>query len=394
MMRTTGLAILLFLLTVGGCSKKTNSDSGDESSQRTASRESKSKTKTKDEAAKKEQGARGASDLAARQKGDESGTGQAAEDTKDKFPKVAPPRTRPGSKQVRFRLRWKSGKTYRFRSLNKQKIEQTVMGRVQNMRQTIGMGTTFRIQNVDAAKVATIDVMYHWIRFQQETTRGKISYDSKNPAAKLNPIAKVFAALHNRTFQLKMGPLGKVHDISGVQKMLKAALDAMQLSNPQARQMVKKQLVQRFSDKALKKTMESMFAVYPKKPVRVGATWKRKAKTAGAFPMQVYSVYTFVKLEGHLAHLMVTSRIQIREAQMGVGNARVSYKMSGRQSGTLKVNTQSGLPVKSEIAQTITGTVSMKRGSKGKMSWPIKIHSKVRVSQEKNAAKQARQTKS
>jgi hypothetical protein len=381
--RSAFATLLCFLLVaVSGCEKKEPEGATKEK-----------KAKSEDESPKKEPArAAGREDG----KGEEEEKGRPArerpsrasggEEARDVFPRPAPIEPRPGGRKVKLRLQLEKGKKYRFRMVTDQKIHQEIMGRKQDMSQTMGMGTTFDVKKVSPEKDFTIDVTYHWVRFLQKGPQGTVDYDSSKPGGKLDKMAKVFAALEGKGFTVVLSSLGKVKNVSGAKKLLNGVLESIELPSGRHRQVVKKQLEQRFSDSALKKMMENVFAVYPEKAVGVGSSWQKKAKSASVFPMEIYTTYTLAEIKERKAIIQVDSRVKsLKGGNMGMGPLNLSYAISGTQKGKVVVDLKTGLTVGTKLEQDLSGKVTMKKAAGQKLSWPIEIESTVRVLSEKKS---------
>ena len=374
--RHLGVFTLCLALGMGlGCDKKKTDSGQDTEDDKTSENTKKEKDPSKGRASNK--GKPGANNT------------PEADPRQPRKPQLAPPRfpapprvaTRPSGKKIKLRLKLKKGQIVKVRTLNDQKIRQTIRGRKQNTHQIIGMGTTFNVKEVDTKGNSTIQVTYHWIKFQQSGGPQKIAYDSDNPPATLHQSVKMFAALKGKGFTLKLTPLGKVLDIKGAGKMLEDALKEAKLPPGRNTAMIKKNLQRQFSDKALKRSMENLFAIYPEQPVGVGSHWKMKNQGSGAFPMILYNTYTVTKLDKKKTTLNVVSVISTAQggATMTMGAATMKYTMRGTQKGTIQIARKTGFTTHATMTQAITGTITMNMGPGKQLTWPITINSKVKV---------------
>jgi len=297
------------------------------------------------------------------------------------FPEGPAVEADPDGEKVELRLKLKKGQKVRLRTLNEQKIHQVIQGRAQDMDQTIGMGMTMDVKDVDKEKNMEILVSYHWIKFVQRGGPAVIEFDSDNPPKDLHPAVKMFAALKDKGFTMKVNPLGKVLNIKGAGEMLNKALEEAKLPPGPQTEAVKKNLKQQFSDEALKKSMGNLFAIYPEKAVGVGSKWKMKNEGSGAFTMTLYNTYVMTSLEGKKAAVKVESVVSTGEKgnTMDVGKMKMTYSMQGKQGGDISIDVETGLTEKATLKQNITGTMKMDMGPGKSMSWPITIKSTVKV---------------
>ena len=109
-----------------------------------------------------------------------------------------------------------------------------------------------------------------------------------------------------------------------------------------------------------------MFSVYPNKEVGVGDKWSNSYDLAPQ-GIKINLEYTVKSFQGDNAILGVNSKIIPLEGNEDPELA--GMKMSGTQTGTMTVNTKSGLVIDGEIDQNLetSGSVKMKMISKTKM---------------------------
>ena len=276
----------------------------------------------------------------------------------------------PGDK-VKLRLNLKEGDSFRFKVVVDQDIRQTVMGQAQDMVQQIGMGQQFDVLSA-ADGVYDVKLTYYWVSYLQDGPMGRVEYDSDDPPEVIPPMAIGFAALKGRHVVMKIDALGYVQDIIGIDAMLDAMVmkfDSLGMTPPPE---MKESLKQQFGDEAMKAQMENMMAIYPEEEVGIGDTWTKEVALKSGMPMTLVNTYRLVGREAGQAQIEVESIVTPSSGDpMEVGGMTLAYAISGTQQGTMVLDEANGLPVQANIAQKLSGDVTMNDS----MTWPIEIES-------------------
>jgi len=265
-------------------------------------------------------------------------------------------------------------------------MEQTVTQSLPNNNHTVDqrtvLGQTFKVSEVDPEGAMTLwvryDSVYHKVTTENPTSTLTMEFDSENPPDPLPPMAVGYAALVNKTFEVKVSSRGTVLQVTGVQEMLSSILDQLKVTDPEARQEALAQLKSRFGAQAIQETMQSLFPVYPEEPVAIGDSWSNTMAMSQSIPIQVANTWTLRQLGEDLAVVDLSSKVTQAEGASDTAEKEGTpdYRLSGTQSGTLRVDLETGWVVSTELQQDFQGTVLFRQGDES-LDIPIALKGKV-----------------
>ena len=281
-----------------------------------------------------------------------------------------------------LRLRLEDGKVYRIRQTLDQKIDQKVMGRKMSTEQTMGFVYSFKVKKVAADGAMTADLKYESVSFKMKGPVGEVAYDSANPPENIPPAALGHAALVGKGFSITFTRMGLVKKTEGIDKMIDGIFREAGVKGAGAKEALKAQ----WGDKAMKQTLEQMTAIYPDKPVGVGDVWKKEVNLAGMFGMKLDSTYKLTARKEGTAVVAVSTKITPVEGgkPMEIAGMKMTWKLTGTQKGTMRIDERTGWVKESDLAQDVSGTITMQMpGLDEPMVVPIELKSTIRLSADK-----------
>lgn len=286
------------------------------------------------------------------------------------------------AQEVTLRLNLNQGDSHRINTTTEQRIEQEMQGITQTIEQTIGMGMNLEVLEVDDEGNYRIRMTYDSVRYVQEGPMGRTEYDSEQadgePAA---PMAQGFAALVGEGYEATLTPLGRVTEVSGVDRMIDNMLGKIELEGA-ARGMVEQTMRSQFNDEAMQASMEMMSAIYPEEPVAVGDTWEQEMEANFGFPMAMETTWTLEEVEGGVATLSVEADITSPEdaEPMEMGPVKMTFALEGRQTGTMKLDEESGWTREANFEQDMEGQMEVEAPNQPQpLAIPMKIQSTITI---------------
>lgn len=289
----------------------------------------------------------------------------------------------PDTGKADLRLRLKKGETYNLRMTADQKISQTIQGQKQDIAQTIGMGYTFSVVDVEADGTASVKVTYQSVVYKQDSPLGKFEYDSTKPGTTVPDAAKGFSALVGQGFSMKISPTGTVKDVQGVDAMLTQMIAKLDLPAGPTKDALAKSLRDQFGDQALKDSMASTMNIYPDKAVGVGESWSRKIVISTGFPLTTDNTWTLKERKNGVATIEASSKISSNPdaPPIVIDPMKLRYDLSGEQKGTLELQESTGWTIRATMTQKLSGQVKVEAMPQlpGGMTWAISIESVITV---------------
>ena len=270
------------------------------------------------------------------------------------------------SRLLKFNL--EKGKSYDYEMV--MNMDQEVM----DQKNKIGFTAGYTINVVDDnGTVKTLDVAYKDFKMNMSMMGQEIDIDasqkpdiiSSNSDDPMQMMKNVFSGIIGKKFTMKVTPSGKIEEITGFTEIIKSMVDSIS-ANGEAKDMMSKSVKDQFNPERIKEAFAPMFSVYPNKEVSVGDKWSNSYDLSPQ-GIKINLEYTVKSFSGDNAILGVNSKIIPLEGNEDP--ALAAMKMSGTQTGTMTLNTKSGLVVDGELDQNLetSGSVKMKMISKTKM---------------------------
>jgi len=255
------------------------------------------------------------------------------------------------SAQVKLSFNPEKGKKYEYQTEMIQNIKQNVMG--QEVPMETEMNVTYLMEIMDKTPQETkVQCTYREVVFILSGPMMKMGYDSKNPAENPSDMDKMlgnmFGALIGKPFIAVVAPDGSVKSVTGMDAIIEGMGSAA--GGGQIAAQMGAQLKQQFSDAAMKNMFEQSFKIYPANAVKVGDSWNSEL-TMSNINSNIKSRYTLKEVSRNTATIAVESDI---EMEMGTG---MEGKLTGTQTGTMVVDTKTGMSISGETTQNIKGDV-------------------------------------
>jgi hypothetical protein len=207
----------------------------------------------------------------------------------------------------------------------------------------------------DSGNVKTIKTKYERFKINLELAGLNMEIDTEKPM----PVAagdkmedafkmmnKFFGAIKGKDFTIKVNGEGKILEITGFEAIANSVADSMGLTGERRENMLMV-FGKQFNEKSVKDQLERFLFIFPDKEVKVGDSWEKSNITGGMMGGTYSSVYTVTDIEGDMVTLEESTKI---------GSDKDPGKMNGKISGTLTIDSKTGLVVKAD--QDITGTIN------------------------------------
>jgi hypothetical protein len=265
---------------------------------------------------------------------------------------------------VDLRLRLQQGQSFGVLWTMEQEITQQLPQFEQKMSQTIRMGYTHDVLQIDAAGAAVMTCTYHSVFCKLDGPMGVVEYDSSNPPDFVPPAARGFAALIGESFTATIAADGTVTDIQGVGQMLDRMVERLELPPGPMGDSLKGQLRRQFGDQALREGLERMMAIYADRPVVVGDSWTKQVALSVGMPMILENAWTLKDRRDGMAIIDLRSSVKPNpEAPpLEMGPMKIRYALSGEQTGIIEIDEATGWTVRGKLTQHFSGDMTMEAG--------------------------------
>ena len=267
--------------------------------------------------------------------------------------------------KVTLTLQPKEGASYNLVQRMDQDISTSVMGMSQKLHQE--MNFYFRYDVLAPVEAGSqLKITYERITFKNESGMMgvMVDYDSDNPEESGgNPMmagamTEAFAGLVDKSVTVIMDKQGKVVDVQGIEELYSGlggdVPPTMNADN-------------------MKKTMQGMMAIFPDVQVGEGDTWGAETDLTGEFPLLLTTTYKVENIDSKTVYLNVDGEIKTTEGAAAPGGEG-SIEMNGTQGGIMEVDRETGMVLKAELTQDISGEVEA-----GPMKAPMEIESKITI---------------
>jgi hypothetical protein len=280
------------------------------------------------------------------------------------------------------RLQFSRGDVHHVHVTFEQGIDQTVKDARQQTRQTIAVGYTLGVEEVDAQGTATLSVHYGSVAFHATTPGGPVDYDSANPPGQVPIMASGLAALVGQGYSIKINAQGNVTQVIGLQPMLDSLLAHLSIPAGVVRIAAEKGLRQQFEEQNLKQTLQNLFAPLPDHPIEIGESWSRATRSNLGIPLTIQSTYTLLSRQDGVATVEVTGKSMTEpDAAMELGPMKLNYDVKGDQNGSLQIVESTGWTKSAEISQHLSGSATLRGPNTDPETVPLTVESKVKSEQ-------------
>jgi hypothetical protein len=276
------------------------------------------------------------------------------------------------SKLLKFNL--EKGKGYDYEMV--WDIDQQVMNQDIKMSVTAGYSVDIIAENENSK---TISAVYNDFKMNMKMMGMEINVDTDKPSpdvtieeVKSNPAAisalmnKLFSGIKGKKFNMIVNKEGEVTDVSGLEDIATAMADSLKMPE-EYKEKITAMAKQRFNGEDIKKQFSQMFYIFPNKEVKVGDSWEKNYQIGGGeMPAKYNTTYKVKEIEGDIVTL---------DAKTDIESEMEAIKLKGEQTGTLLVDSKTGLVLNADFNQEIKTSIngqSMILKGKGKIKGKAK----------------------
>ena len=251
----------------------------------------------------------------------------------------------------------KPGTKYEVQLTTNSITTQDVMGNKVDVKSLTEMVMNYDIEdgtNGGADKI--IRMTFKSMRSSQSADGNEVVVDTNIPDTS-NPSAVIMHEMMGAQFVIGINSKGEVIDVKGQDEFIKKVIEAASSkSNAMSSQMIAG--ARNFmSDDILKNMMEQSFKIFPGTKVKTGDSWKKSMIITRPLPMNIESNFTLDKVEGNVAKLNIASVVTPGKGGMEMMGTTIETELSGTQSGSMDIDTETGMTIVADIKQNIAGNM-------------------------------------
>jgi len=186
-------------------------------------------------------------------------------------------------------------------------------------------------------------------------------------------ISKIFGGLIGQSFSMVVNKNGEVVEVKGMTEIFDNMIERVGLDTMQGGKQAIAGFKEQFSDEQVKKNFSESFNMLPNKNIKIGDTWNISTdKSVMGMGIKTENTYTLKEIKGNQAIVDIVSTFLTDKTEEGM----LAMEMDGTQTGTLKIDINTGLTIEGDIKQMINGTQVGGQGMSMKINGIIKITSK------------------
>jgi hypothetical protein len=257
--------------------------------------------------------------------------------------------------QVKLSFNPEKGAKYEYQTEMIQNNKTHVMGQEVPVEMEISSNYLMEIVDKTSDEIH-VKFTYQEITYIISSPMMKMGYDSKNPIENPsdmdNMFGKMLGNLLGASVMVVFAPDGSAKSVTGMDAIAENMAGTVVNDGQIATQMAA-QMKQTFSDVSMKSSFEQLFRIYPDNPVRAGNKWEIESETTiNNMNTGFKTNYTLKNVSRNMATIAVESVIEMNPG------AGMDGKLTGTQTGTINMNTQTGLPETGNMTQNMKGSVS------------------------------------
>ena len=258
-----------------------------------------------------------------------------------------------GGGKVRLRLNPEDGATYEITMTTTTTSTQTIMAIETQSTQEMRMVQEMAFSRLDDGAGFEVVVTYVSASADMDITGNDTTIDLD--AIMSSPMDAVLAGFEGASFTTTMSPAGKVTSVSGIDEMVARMFDAVDLPDTM-QSTLQASMEQMFGDEAMQKMMGQAFMALPEGEVEVGDSWEATMSVMG---MRLSSTFTLAALDGDIATITTLSTLA-KDADYAPGPDVIGVvyeELDGKQVGSHRLDTKTGLMIDADLTQEMTATV-------------------------------------
>ncbi|MCH8534932.1 MAG: DUF6263 family protein [Flavobacteriaceae bacterium] len=275
--------------------------------------------------------------------------------------------------KIELGLDLKEGETYSYNSSVQMNLNQMMMGQEADVEMQMDAHMSFLNQGKNGSH-SQLEGQYDYISFSTAMPQMQMKVSSDELDAE-NPMSSIFNQMVNQKFNFELSSTGRVHAVKGIEALLSKLIKDNEEISEMEKMQLEAQIQQTYGAEALSNNLETTFAIYPDKKVKIGDTWTVITQLQNDYPAQVKTTYTLVDFDDDYVYLEGEGEVATVEGEeaMEVNGMAFNFDLKGDHTSQIKLDRKTGWIIDAEILQNAKGSMTFANPPKGMEDQAVKM---------------------
>jgi len=256
--------------------------------------------------------------------------------------------------QVKLSFNPEKGKKYEFHIETIENSKESAMRQEQSKESETVIKFLMEIKEKTPLETRVL-FTYREIVYIFSYSKIKMEYDSKSPIENPSEIdkllEKLLGKLLDKSFIAVIAPDGSVTAIE-MDAINEIMAQSVTVDDPMSEPM-SVAIKQEFSESSIKRMIEQSLKFYPANAVKVRESWTMEDTYVSNLNLTTKTQYTLNKIKKNIASITVVALVDVT-------HHRMEGKLTGTKTGTMLVDTKTGMPVSSNLLQNVAGAFKVR----------------------------------
>ena len=259
-----------------------------------------------------------------------------------------------------LKLNLKKGKTYYQTTNSKSNIHQEINGEMIEMEMLLKGKMSFKVLN-RKSDYYEMEVTFKSLSMSMNSPFDNVSFDSENKSES-DIYTKILGQMINQQFLIKMNKNGTIREIN-MNNIFDRLLDSFPEIPKAYKNEIIAQIRQAYGEKAFMGNLEMITAIFPDKKVKVNDSWSNEIRLESGMGATMDNLFVLKELNKSFALIDLNSKTVTDDANsyIPINGAFTKYNLSGTMKSTIKIDSNSGWIISSNMLQNLNGNVEIKK---------------------------------
>lgn len=178
----------------------------------------------------------------------------------------------------------------------------------------------------------------------------------------------ILDGMKNKSFLVKITKNGKIVDLKNIESIFSNMFKKYPQFPDTEKQFIRNQLIRSFGEKAFRRNLESITAIFPDSPVSKTDKWTVTTKLETGIGANISTTYKLEEVDDLFYFISGVSRINTtnKDTNLSPNDMFSEWELNGSMHSDLKINKKSGWVTEGIINETVKGSAHLKND----IQWP------------------------